>query len=123
MKLNYKKYLPHFIAALLLLTPIFLFAQIPGPSGATIQNPLGKGNDDVHALLLKIMNLVATVGAVIVVFFIIYSGYKFVTARGNEAKVTEARETFFATIIGGAILLGADVIANVVIGTVNTIKK
>ena len=66
------------------------------------------------------MDLVAKVGAIIVVFFIIYSGYKFVTARGNESEVTKAKEIFYATIIGGAILLGADVIANVVINTVNT---
>jgi hypothetical protein len=56
----------------------------------------------------------------VVVFFIIYSGYKFVTARGNQAEVTKAKDIFFATVIGGAILLGADVIATVVVNTVKT---
>jgi hypothetical protein len=64
------------------------------------------------------MNLVATVGAIIVVFFIIYSGYKFVTAGDSDTDRTKAKNIFYATIIGGAILLGADVIANVVVQTV-----
>jgi len=119
-KINYKKSLA-FVASFLIisLVPIYyIFAQ--GSPVQTIQNPLGENNNDVQALLIKIMNLVATVGAIIVVFFIIYSGFKFVTARGNPAEVSKAKDIFFATIIGGAILLGADIIANIVVNTVNS---
>jgi lysylphosphatidylglycerol synthetase-like protein (DUF2156 family) len=108
-----KKYLPHFIATIILLVPVFVLAFGPGP---TIDNPLG--SDDVNVLLGKIMKLVATVGGIVVVFFIIYSGYKFVTARGNEAEVSKAKDIFYATIIGAAILLGAGIIAQIVVNTV-----
>ncbi len=120
LKLNYKKIAGFIVSfSLVILLPIFLaHAQVGGDT--TIQNPLGPGNDSVEKILGLVMDLVAKVGAIIVVFFIIYSGYKFVTARGNESEVTKAKEIFYATIIGGAILLGADVIANVVINTVNT---
>ncbi len=103
----------HLLSALIVFTPVLIFA-----ADTTIQNPL-KSND-VKVILKDIMNLVAMVGSVIVVFFIIYSGFKFVIAKGNEKEVTDAKNMFFATVIGGAILLGADVIANVVIKTVET---
>ncbi len=111
MKKNYKKYLPSIVSLFLLLVPVILFA-----ADTTINNPL-KSND-VRGIVGSLMDLVAKVGGVVVVFFIIYSGFKFVMAQGNESEVSKAKDMFYATIIGGAILLGADVIANVVIGTV-----
>lgn len=119
-KINYKKSLA-FITSFSFFIPLFLFAQATnGPSGPTIQNPLGAGNDSVQALLLDIMNLVATVGAIVVVFMIIYSGYTIVMAQGDMNALKKGRDMLMATVIGGAILLGADVIANVVVNTVNT---
>ena len=117
--LNYKKTLAFFVS-LAFFAPFLIFAQNTTGGGATIQNPLGDNNTSVQDILLKIMNLVAMVGEIVVVFFIIYSGFKFVTAKGNEGEVTKAKDIFFATVIGGAILLGADVIANVVVNTVNS---
>jgi hypothetical protein len=99
-------------SSLILLFPALLFAA------ETIKNPLA--SNDVNDLLTDIMKLVVTAGAIVVVFFIIYSGYKFVAARGNPSQIEDAKKTFYATVIGGAILLGADVIANVVVKTVNT---
>lgn len=120
-KINYKKTLA-FISSLglFIALPILVSFAGVGDGTVTIQNPLGSNNTSVQDVLIKVMNLVATVGAVVVVFFIIYSGFKFVTARGNESELTKAKDIFFATIIGGAILLGADVIANVVVNTVQT---
>ncbi len=114
-----KKYLPHLVAAIFLLIPVFVFAE---SSVATIQNPLGAGNTSVEAVIQKIMSIVAVLGGIVVVFFIIYSGFKFVTAGDNEGDRTKAKDTFFATIIGAAILLGAGIIATIVVNTVNGLK-
>jgi hypothetical protein len=122
-KIDYTKLAALFASLFLILIPVmFVYAQSgggsTGGSSATIQNPLG--TNSVQGLLLKIMDLVVKVGSIIVVFFIIYSGYKFVTARGNDGEVSKAKDIFWATIIGGAILLGAKVIAEVVVNTVKT---
>jgi hypothetical protein len=116
MKKNIKKYVPHLIALFVLLIPIFLFAEIDPE--AKIKNPLG--SNSVEDLLGKIMTLVEMVGAIVVVFFIILSGYKIVTAGDSDSDRTKAKEMFYATVIGGAILLGADIIAKVVVNTVET---
>jgi ABC-type Fe3+-siderophore transport system permease subunit len=113
MKIIIKKYLPHLLALFLLVSPLIVFAA---SSGATIKNPLK--SDDVNSLLGKIMTLVKMVGGIVVVFFIILSGYKIVTAGDNEGDRTKAKEMFYATVIGGAILLGASIIAEVVVNTV-----
>ncbi len=124
MKINYKKVAGFIISLSILIIPLFfLNAGELGCDETTINNPLGCKNTSVQALLLKIMNIVAMVGGVVVVFFIIYSGYKFVTASGDPGKIEEAKKTFYATVIGGAILLGADVIANIVVGTINSVRK
>jgi hypothetical protein len=118
-KYNHKKFFGSLTSfSFLFLFPVFMvFAEDPKSSLYTINNPLA--SNDVNGILVTIMNLVATVGAIVVVFFIIYSGYKFVTAGSSDTDRTKAKEMFFSTIIGGAILLGADVIANVVVNTVN----
>ena len=113
MKNTLKKYLPHIVSALILFTPSFIFAE-----QFTINNPLKSNN--VQGILLDIMNLVTMVGSVVVVFMIIYSGFKFVTAGSSDTDRKDAKNIFYATVIGGAILLGADVIARVVVNTVKT---
>jgi lysylphosphatidylglycerol synthetase-like protein (DUF2156 family) len=120
MKINYKKIFAYALVALVFL-PIMssvVSAEPAGVKAVTIKNPLG--NDSLESLLNKLMNIVTVFGSIVVVFFIIYSGFKFVTARGNEGEITKAKEMFYATIIGAAILLGARVIAQVVVGTVES---
>lgn len=127
MKINYKKIFAFTVAFSFLAIPLFiLHAQHGGTVTPTIKNPLGStvnnplGSSDINALLLKIMNLVATIGAIVVVFMIIFSGYTIVTAKGDTGALDKGKDMLKATIIGGAILLGADVIANVVVNTVNS---
>ena len=121
-KINYKKIIATTFSLFVFVSiPIFFSYALNG-NGTTIDNPLGDGNTSVEAVLVKVMNIVAMVGGIVVVFFIIYSGFKFVTAGDSDSDRTKAKDTFFATVIGGAILLGADIIANVVVNTVKAIK-
>ena len=127
-KINYKKLgAALIIFTLLVLLPLVVsFAQTQGTPKATkvtIDNPLGANNMEVKGVLEKIMNIVELVGGIVVAFFIIFSGFKFVMARGNPGDLDKAKEMFYATVIGGAILLGAGIIAEIVVTTVETIKK
>jgi uncharacterized membrane protein len=120
-KINYKKVCSVLLSFLVILPFITVFAQESAPTAAgkaTINNPLAIYS--FQALMLKLMDIVTVLGSIVVIFFIIYSGFKFVAARGNPGEIEKARNTFFATIIGAAILLGANVIAQVVVGTVES---
>jgi len=80
-------------------------------------NPIKSG--DIYSLMAAILDFVVKIGAVVVVFFLIYSGFQFVTAQGSEDKISQAKKNFMWTIIGALILLGAMTLSNVVCNTAN----
>jgi hypothetical protein len=76
-------------------------------------NPLGNVTS-IDQLILNIARLAMKIGLPIAAIFIIYSGLKFVTARGNEQKLAEARKTFYWAVIGAGILVGAYTISSAI---------
>ena len=65
-------------------------------------------------LLVAIINIVMILMVPVIVFFIIYSGFKYVVARGNASQVEEASQSLFYAILGGVLILGAFAIANII---------
>ncbi|MEK7581756.1 MAG: hypothetical protein AAB488_00270 [Patescibacteria group bacterium] len=90
----------------------------PGCKPGELCNPL-TGVDNLGDLAVKILDAVVKVGGYVAVIFIIYSGFLFVKAQGNPTELENAKKTFFYTIIGVMILLGAKAIS---IGVAQTIK-
>lgn len=76
------------------------------------------GFKSVEELLSAILKIVVEIGAVIAVLMIIYSGFLFVKAQGNPEQLGKAKSAFYTAIIGMAVLLGAQVIANVITSTI-----
>ena len=114
------KYINYFF--LTFLFPLLAFAQ-PGetdcPPGK-LCNPL-KGTDvDTLGEFLRIVldNIVLPIGSIIVVLAIIYTGFLFVTARGNEAQLETAKKSLLYVVIGAAILLGSVAISALIGGTI-----
>jgi hypothetical protein len=62
------------------------------------------------------------IGGVIAVLAFIWSGFMFVTAQGDEKKITDARTALLYTAVGTLILLGATVIAKVLETTVQSLE-
>ena len=81
----------------------------PAPT-VTLVNPLSAGTS-LPTLINSILGFVVQIGAIIVIFMLVYVGYLFVTARDNETKIAAARKALLWTIIGALILLGAQAIA------------
>jgi hypothetical protein len=77
-----------------------------------IKNPLKGGANSISGILVIILeNIVMPLASVAVVLAIIYSGFKFITADGNPAKINEARTGLLYVLIGAGVLLGAKGIA------------
>jgi|SRR3989344_2542108 len=122
------KFFLSLVLALLFILPTLVFAQEnqnPGPvrqtgqAPTTITSPYSDLNFTLVSFLNFILNnIVLPIGAVIAVLFLVYAGFLFVTARGNETQLEKAKETFKWTVIGIAILFGSTVIAT---GIQNTI--
>ena len=82
----------------------------------TVPNPIQANNfDEFMAKLLEIVFLIAIP---VITFFIIYSGFLFVTAQGNAEKIETAKKNFMWVLIGSAILLASWLLANAIGETV-----
>lgn len=76
---------------------------------------------DIPTCLLALVDLVFLIGVPIVVVFIVYAGFLFVTAGDNEAQISRAKMTFLWTIVGAGVLLGAKALAAAIGATVLTL--
>jgi hypothetical protein len=93
-----------------------------GSSGDTsLVNPL-RGIDTFEELLARILEAVVRIGAIFLTAAIIWVGFLFVAARGNEEKLKNARKALMYAVIGGLILLGAQAIASVIQSTVGSLS-
>jgi ABC-type amino acid transport system permease subunit len=99
---------------------IFATVAHAATNPAVFFNPLGS-TSDFFAFINKILDVLIQIGIPILVLFIVFAGFKFVTARGNESDVTKAKDALFWAVIGGAVLIGAKVIAEVIRATVGAI--
>lgn len=89
-----------------------------GESQVSIRNPLRSETETIMGLIkLIIDNIILPIGSVLVVVMIIFTGFKFVVARGNEEKIREAKSALTWTIVGAAVLLGSWVIAQAISAT------
>jgi heme/copper-type cytochrome/quinol oxidase subunit 2 len=100
--------------------PSYAYAAT-GSSGSTgdgrLKNPLNA--NDLWALVGSVLDFIIRIGAVVIIFMVVYVGFLFVTARGDPAKLTTARQALLWTIVGALILLGAKAIS---IGVCETVK-
>lgn len=85
-----------------------------------IGNPLG--NTTIYQLIQKLLDIVVSIGTPVAVFFIVYSGFLFVTAQGNPAKLENAKKALLWTLVGTAVLIGAWVFAGIIKGTIDSLK-
>lgn len=108
------------------LLPVLAFAQDgggqnPGDGGNqgvyTLSNPIKGVNTITEFLNLVLNNLVIPIGSIVIVLMIIYTGFRFVMARGNPDDIEDARRMLLYVLIGAAILLGATVISSLIGGT------
>ncbi len=81
-------------------------------------NPL-KVNS-ISELLTTMLSFIIKIGTVVIVLMMVYTGFKFVLARGNPTEIQKARTMFMWTIIGAVVILGAQAIA---LGIASTVKN
>ena len=98
--------------------PRFVLAQDDSGEGIRVElkNPLRM--DSLEELLIAILNLIMVLMVPIIVFFIIFAGFKYVTARGNPSTIQEATKALTYAVIGGVIILGAVAISQMIKSTV-----
>lgn len=78
----------------------------------------GLGQSDLQTTIGSLIRVALGFLGVVAVVIILFGGFKWMTAGGNEEKVSEAKRLIIAGIIGLAIILSAYAIASFVISSV-----
>jgi len=98
--------------------PLLVQAQCPpdcseggGGLSYTLENPLRFNT--LEGLIVGILNVLLVIAVPIIVFFIIFAGFSYVTAQGNPEKIKQASRSLTYAIIGGVLILGAVAISEI----------
>ena len=99
----------------LALVPVALAQTIEEDFGLTFGESSGLGNQDLRQTIASIINVALSLLGIVALVIILYGGFKWMTAGGNEDSVGEARKIIIAGVIGLAIILSSYAIANFVL--------
>ena len=105
---------PLFIVLGFLLSTSVAGAACPAGKLCPPVTAIGSTLKDFIDLLISIIQ---AVGIPALVVFLIYAGYLMVSAGDNEEQVTKSKTYIFWSLIGAAIILGAQVIADLIFNT------
>lgn len=94
--------------------------QVRGGS-TKLENPLKVGS--IEAFLLAIIDVILVFALPIIIFFIMYAGFLFTTARGDMSQIEKAKGALLWSVVGGVIVLGAKLIVTVIQGTVSPLLQ
>jgi len=116
-----------------LIMPVFVFSYAPAARAqteldlwgdpltdeefaATKLQEIGLGKKDPREIARNVIQIMLGLLGIIAVVIILIGGFKWMTASGNEDKVTEAKKLLGAGIIGLLIVLAAWALAMFIIG-------
>ena len=112
-----KKLTAGLITLAVLFVPAAALAQVgTGNYGPTF----GLGTADLESTVVNIIQWVLGFLGLIAVIFILYGGFLWLTSGGNEDKISKAKKTITAAVVGLIIVLLAWAIVIFVVGQTNT---
>ena len=124
---KYTKYLFAIVIFVMTSIPFAIIADQNYSQDIRISNPFncgGQSNCTLLTLITSILNnIIMPIAAVACVVWLILAGFKYVQARGNPTKVSEAHQNLLWALIGVGVILGAAGISAVLQSTVTSFLK
>jgi hypothetical protein len=102
--------------------PFVALAAYTGDTGlgaTASQAGLGATPDDLSVVIGTVIRTALGVVGVVFLVLMVYAGYIWMIARGDEAKVSKAKDTIVNCIIGIVIVVGAYAITSYIITQFN----
>lgn len=97
---------------------IIVFVLLPALTHAqTLQNPTQFPT--IEKFIEGVLKAVVYLAMPVIALFMVYAGFKYVSARGDVSKISEAHKNFLYVVIGAILILGAWVFATLIGGTVS----
>lgn len=99
--------------AILIFSTTLISRVSAGGFNFEIKNPT-PSYTSIEQVIEAILGVVVVIATPIVVFFIIYAGFLYVTARGNAQQVEQATRQLTYAIIGAILILGAVALSGII---------
>jgi hypothetical protein len=97
-----------FLTAIFALIPVHpVFAQLETLEGTTFAAETGLATESLPIVIARFIRIFIGLLGVITVVLFIYSGYLYLTARGEPGPVDKAKKIMRQTLIGLAIIIGS----------------
>jgi len=93
-----------------------LYAQ---QQGTRLESPLNSNISTIPQFIEGFLRAIVIIALPLITVFIVYAGFKYIAARGNSSKISEAHENFKWVIIGAILILSAWILATLIGGTVS----
>jgi len=104
------------LTAVAVALPLVAMAEVD--LGLGYATNIGLGTKDVRETVSSIIKAFMGLLGIVAVCIILYGGFIWMTAAGNEEKVGEAKKLIISGIIGLVIIMSAYAIAQFVVGAV-----
>jgi hypothetical protein len=99
--------------------PMVALAQINSADlGIEYATSIGLGTRDVRETVGSVIRAFMGLLGIVAVCLILYGGFKWMTAGGNEEQVGEAKKIIISGVIGLIIIMSAYAIATFVVGAI-----
>ena len=97
-----------------------LVLALPTTALAQLDNPLRFPT--IQGFIEGLLQAVVIIATPIITLAVVYSGFLFITARGNEEQLRNAKRNFLYVLIGALLILGAWALAQLIGGTINELR-
>ncbi len=112
----------HVIATVTLVLCMITLADAQGTQQG-LRNPLNSNYSSIPQFISGALKVMVMVALPIITLFIVYSGFLFVLAQGNQEQLAKAKTNFVYVIIGAILILGAWVFASLIGGTISELTQ
>ena len=112
-----------FAFALSSIVLALLFISVADAQGTKLENPLSSNFDSIPKFVSGALKVMVLVAVPVISLFLVYSGFLFVFAQGNQEQLAKAKTNFLYVIVGSVLILGAWVIASLLGNTITSLTK
>ncbi len=115
--------LPLFAGLLIVQMMFFVSPTQAACNGYDAEDPYGLGcgensnltNKDAREVVANLINVALQISGILLIVYIIYAGYLWMTAGGDDEQITKAKNIISACVMGLLIVLSAYSLAQFVI--------
>lgn len=117
-KLTIKKIGIGAVTLSILALPALAMAQTPLNTGINFATAIGLATSDVRTTISKIINAFMGLLGILAVILILYGGFRWMMARGEDEEVEAAKNIIYQGVIGLVIIISAFAIAKFVVNAI-----